>query len=73
MKPPIISELERIAERFEPPLIADGDPPLNPLAESQNYLVGGEWMKPEEMVRRLARRCLELTRHLHDGTSEALP
>jgi hypothetical protein len=70
MKPPTDSELRRLAERFSRSRIDCGLEMEVPLAEDKNYVVGGEYVKPEEMVRRVIRRCLELTVELREDTKE---
>lgn len=60
MKPPTIHELEHIRNRFDVRRIGRGEEMREPLDITKNYLLGGEWVKAEELVRRLVRRCLEL-------------
>lgn len=60
MKPPTVEELNRIKNRLDPVLIRSGHEMQNPLAADKNYMIGGVYVKAEELVRRLVRRCLEL-------------
>jgi hypothetical protein len=71
MKPPTIDELKRIRDRFDLVLIRSGHVMQNPLAADKNYMIGGMYVKAEELVRRLARRCLELESFI--GRDEELP
>lgn len=73
MKPPTDSELRRLAERFDRSRIHSGLEMEVPLAEDKNYVVGGEYVKPEEMVRRVIRRCLELTTEMRVQIEDARP
>jgi hypothetical protein len=70
MKPPTDSELRRLMDRFNKSYIESGHEMADPLALGKTYVVGGEYVGPEEMVRRVIRRCLELTVELREGTKE---
>jgi len=73
MKPPTDSELMRLSDRFSRSRIDSGYEMDAPLAADKNYVVGGEYVKPEEMVRRVVRRCLELTVELRVHIEDARP
>ncbi len=60
MKAPCTWEIDRIRERLDPKRIERGQELQRPLSASCNYLVGGDYVMPEEMVVRLARRVAEL-------------
>jgi hypothetical protein len=73
MKPPAIYELRRIAGRFDRFLIEGGYELPEPLSLERHYLIGGETVKAEELVRRLARRCLELESFIQqEGVDETV-
>ena len=60
MKPPTIDELRRIRNRFDEDRIDHGEEMADPLGLGKTYVVGGDYVQAEELVRRLVRRCLEL-------------
>jgi hypothetical protein len=64
MKPPTVDELQRIRERFDLARIASGHELSCPMGPDTNYEIGGDYVKVEEMIRRLVRRCLELEWYL---------
>ncbi len=73
MKPPTDAELTRLADRFNRTRIESGDEMGDPLALGKAYVVGGEYVGPEEMVRRVIRRCLELTVELRVRIEDTKP
>jgi hypothetical protein len=64
MKPPTTHEIDRIVARFDRDEIDCGREAKNPLEITRTYIIGGEYVKPEEMVRRLVRRVIELEKVL---------
>lgn len=66
MKPPSLQELARLAQRLDESLIAKGLELSRPIDQDRVFLVGGEYVRAEGMVRRLVRRCLELQRFIEN-------
>lgn len=59
-KPFTREELVRIRQRLDRKRIDEGFELPQPLAHDKNYLAGGDFVKPEEMVRRLVVALLSL-------------
>lgn len=62
MRAPTLFELNGIVGRFDQKAIDAGLEMQDPMSPKMNYLIGGEWVKVEELLRRLVRRCVELER-----------
>lgn len=62
MRAPTLDNLKRIKDRFDQKQIDAGFEMANPMGADKRYLIGGEWVEVEELLRRLVRRCVELER-----------